>query len=166
MSIEITDEMVRSALAEWYAWNGEDVSDDAQHTVAMRAALAAALMQAKVASQQAGAVAWLVVDAKGKRFTIYNPMLAEVVKREAEQTGSTLTVKAVCEIPPTGWYCTRQPGHDGPCAAWENVRPSVTMPDPEKACAIWTTPTTSKAESNAFLAGARAMLAAAPEVQS
>lgn len=22
-----------------------------------------------------------------------------------------------CTIPPAGWYCTRHPGHDGPCAA-------------------------------------------------
>ena len=25
-----------------------------------------------------------------------------------------------CSIPPEGWYCTRQPGHDGPCAAHPN----------------------------------------------
>jgi hypothetical protein len=22
-----------------------------------------------------------------------------------------------CEVPPEGWYCTREAGHDGPCAA-------------------------------------------------
>ena len=22
-----------------------------------------------------------------------------------------------CTLPPKGWYCTRQAGHDGPCAA-------------------------------------------------
>lgn len=22
-----------------------------------------------------------------------------------------------CDIAPTGWYCTRRKGHDGPCAA-------------------------------------------------
>jgi hypothetical protein len=22
-----------------------------------------------------------------------------------------------CTVPPEGWYCTREPGHDGPCAA-------------------------------------------------
>jgi hypothetical protein len=22
-----------------------------------------------------------------------------------------------CELPPLGWYCSREPGHDGPCAA-------------------------------------------------
>ncbi|WP_242137010.1 hypothetical protein [Sphingomonas sp. TREG-RG-20F-R18-01] len=22
-----------------------------------------------------------------------------------------------CQIPPTGWYCTRKAGHEGPCAA-------------------------------------------------
>lgn len=24
----------------------------------------------------------------------------------------------LCEVPPTGWFCTRENGHDGPCAAW------------------------------------------------
>lgn len=24
---------------------------------------------------------------------------------------------SVCAVPPEGWYCTRKPGHDGPCAA-------------------------------------------------
>lgn len=23
-----------------------------------------------------------------------------------------------CSVPPAGWYCTRQRGHTGPCAAW------------------------------------------------
>lgn len=23
-----------------------------------------------------------------------------------------------CVLPPKGWACTREPGHDGPCAAW------------------------------------------------
>jgi hypothetical protein len=23
-----------------------------------------------------------------------------------------------CPLPPPGWYCTREPGHAGPCAAW------------------------------------------------
>lgn len=23
-----------------------------------------------------------------------------------------------CKLPPPGWYCTREGGHDGPCAAW------------------------------------------------
>ena len=31
-----------------------------------------------------------------------------------------------CNIPPKGWLCTRQPGHEGPCAAYKNVR----MPHP------------------------------------
>lgn len=22
-----------------------------------------------------------------------------------------------CEVPPPGWWCSREPGHDGPCAA-------------------------------------------------
>ncbi len=23
----------------------------------------------------------------------------------------------VCQVPPLGWWCSREPGHDGPCAA-------------------------------------------------
>lgn len=25
-----------------------------------------------------------------------------------------------CTLPPPGWWCSREPGHDGPCAAREN----------------------------------------------
>lgn len=25
--------------------------------------------------------------------------------------------KPVCDVPPPGWYCTREAGHEGPCAA-------------------------------------------------
>ena len=68
-------------------------------------------------------VAWLVVDAKGRRFTIYNRDLAAAIKQTAEANGSTLTVKSVCEIPPRGWYCTRGADHEGSCAAWPNEPP-------------------------------------------
>jgi hypothetical protein len=27
------------------------------------------------------------------------------------------TMVRCCDVPPVGWYCTRAPGHDGPCAA-------------------------------------------------
>lgn len=26
-----------------------------------------------------------------------------------------------CPVPPTGWFCTRGAGHDGPCAAWPDL---------------------------------------------
>ena len=26
-----------------------------------------------------------------------------------------------CKLPPSGWYCTRDPGHDGPCAAYAST---------------------------------------------
>lgn len=35
-------------------------------------------------------------------------------------------LKHRCKVPPKGWLCTRQPGHEGPCAAYRNVR----MPHP------------------------------------
>jgi len=31
-------------------------------------------------------------------------------------------LKHRCKVPPKGWLCTRQPGHEGPCAAYRNVR--------------------------------------------
>lgn len=30
-----------------------------------------------------------------------------------------------CKRPPSGWYCTREEGHEGPCAA---------LPTPENQC--------------------------------
>lgn len=29
---------------------------------------------------------------------------------------------SVCTIPPPGWVCTRERGHDGPCAAYPDPR--------------------------------------------
>lgn len=35
------------------------------------------------------------------------------------QLPESIEVEApVCDVPPPGWFCTRTPGHDGPCAAW------------------------------------------------
>jgi len=64
--------------------------------------------------------AWHIVDAKGKKFTIWNPELAKAIKETAERVGSTLTIKAVCDMPEQGWFCTRGEGHTGPCASWTN----------------------------------------------
>ena len=36
--------------------------------------------------------------------------------RRDPRTGKTLPSSS-CTLPPTGWYCTRTPGHEGPCAA-------------------------------------------------
>lgn len=34
----------------------------------------------------------------------------------------TTTGDHKCMIPPAGWYCTREPGHEGPCAAYEEKK--------------------------------------------
>lgn len=34
------------------------------------------------------------------------------------------TVRGMCALPPTGWYCTRSAGHDGPCAAHQGIGPA------------------------------------------
>lgn len=28
-----------------------------------------------------------------------------------------------CQVPPAGWWCSREPGHPGPCAAYPNSVP-------------------------------------------
>lgn len=48
----------------------------------------------------------------------FNPSVVE----EARQHRATF--KAQCTRPPSGWSCTREPGHDGPCAAVPTDRPS------------------------------------------
>jgi hypothetical protein len=35
-----------------------------------------------------------------------------------------------CTIPPAGWYCTRTPGHEGPCAALRSVGPTPAVERP------------------------------------
>lgn len=38
-----------------------------------------------------------------------------------------------CKLPPPGWYCSRHPGHPGPCAAYPSpkrpIRPAYLTPD-------------------------------------
>lgn len=37
-------------------------------------------------------------------------------------------VRRACPVPPAGWYCTRERGHDGPCAAWPYPREDIDPP--------------------------------------
>lgn len=32
-------------------------------------------------------------------------------------------IDGTCQVPPEGWFCTREPGHEGPCAARELHNP-------------------------------------------
>lgn len=64
-------------------------------------------------ASQRSANAWRVIDAKGKRFTIYHEGFAQAV------ADLGLAVTPMCDIPPAGWECSRTPGHEGPCAASE-----------------------------------------------
>jgi hypothetical protein len=36
-----------------------------------------------------------------------------------EQDTDTLPLDLGCTMPPAGWWCSIEPGHDGPCAARE-----------------------------------------------
>lgn len=52
-----------------------------------------------------------------------NSLIREVMKIESELAGDCESAPDVnpgsdmCEIPPAGWWCSREKGHDGPCAA-------------------------------------------------
>jgi hypothetical protein len=50
------------------------------------------------------------------------PLSHKDVETIQKQIGSATSHKvppaALCAKPPTGWVCTRERGHDGPCAAW------------------------------------------------
>ena len=85
-------------------------------------------VRAGVTDEHRQPVAFLVVDAKGKKFTIYNRDLAIAIRQCADFHGSTLTVQAVCELPPENWYCTKPVGHDGACTAWPNHSPAQEQP--------------------------------------
>lgn len=58
----------------------------------------------------------IVIDAKGKRFTIYNKDLAMAI------SDAGLHVAPMCDVPPEGWECSRSSGHEGPCAAFETAQ--------------------------------------------
>lgn len=36
----------------------------------------------------------------------------------ATATSHKVPPARACDKPPEGWYCTRERGHEGPCAAW------------------------------------------------
>lgn len=56
-----------------------------------------------------------VSDGHGKRVMIFNE---ELVSRFAD---NVFNITSFCEVPPIGWFCTRESGHEGPCAAWPNI---------------------------------------------
>lgn len=41
-----------------------------------------------------------------------------------------------CTLPPAGWYCTRVPAHDGPCAAWPHDEPAQPLAEVSAAQAV------------------------------
>lgn len=58
-------------------------------------------------------------EANGRWIAAANPaaVLALIALARRAQPASEATQTA-CTVPPEGWYCTRAPGYDGPCAAW------------------------------------------------
>lgn len=67
----------------------------------------------RIPTEATKATAWRVIDAKGKRYTVYNKDLAMAI------SDAGLHVAPMCDVPPEGWECSRSPGHEGPCAAYE-----------------------------------------------
>ena len=49
-------------------------------------------------------------------FTARDWDTAEFVAKKLDDAGAAAPVS--CDVPPEGWYCTREKGHDGPCAAY------------------------------------------------
>jgi len=121
----MTDEQkVREAFNAWHEMPEHD-SGPRDAWEAWQAAWQAALSHASATAEEGSVVggepvAWKVVDAKGKVFTIYNRRLIESIKAKAIEIGSTIKVTALCEMAPKGWLCMREPNHDGPCAAYSN----------------------------------------------
>lgn len=54
---------------------------------------------------------WVVRDAIGKIRTLSPSEFANTYEPVP------IPVSQGCEIPPAGWLCTREKGHEGPCAA-------------------------------------------------
>ena len=48
------------------------------------------------------------------------PAKAYVVESPAPIAGKAEMPDQGCKLPPDGWYCSLEPGHDGPCAALPN----------------------------------------------
>lgn len=54
--------------------------------------------------------------------------------------GNAEEVKTVCTVPPEGWWCSRDAGHEGPCAAREIGEPwdgSLTAPEQAMLDRAW-----------------------------
>lgn len=51
-----------------------------------------------------------------RHFTARDWDTAEVVASALDAAGAAAPES--CLVAPDGWYCTRQKGHDGPCAAY------------------------------------------------
>ena len=45
------------------------------------------------------------------------PIKSAIARRRARREAYAQTGPQRCHRPPPGWYCTRQQGHEGPCAA-------------------------------------------------
>lgn len=42
-----------------------------------------------------------------------------------------------CDRPPPGWHCTREPGHDGPCAAHRDLSVFDFVDERSRAQRVW-----------------------------
>lgn len=76
---------------------------------------------------------WFRCSALPFRVTkVDNRRAIEMVEMSAEVNKSTKLNavdldkgKLYCLKPPVGWYCTREGGHSGPCAAWLVGEPKI-----------------------------------------
>jgi hypothetical protein len=56
----------------------------------------------------------------GQMDRTYRARIVEQIK--GPRRGPLYAPGPRCELPPSGWTCTRGAGHDGPCAAWPTKR--------------------------------------------
>lgn len=70
-----------------------------------------------------------VIDDRGKWWSVCWTRLFWL--KDRTRTLTSLERDEACDIPPEGWHCTREKGHDGPCATlpddpfWEDIRADV-----------------------------------------
>lgn len=53
----------------------------------------------------------------GRFIVVGTPAEIERLLEVAPKATVDQVAHAVCTLPPPGWYCTRERGHEGPCAA-------------------------------------------------
>jgi hypothetical protein len=79
--------------------------------------LAAKLAEMTAARDRLAHIARRAIGSGAKRGILNEGAHAQVDSLVAIGRGQAVAVDQGCQRTPFGWYCTREPGHEGPCAA-------------------------------------------------